>query len=438
MALSGFLDNFDVSLFPTAGNNVCNLVHEIARRLPMPRIMTTGAALLWALVLSLLPAAAQEDLPITVAPLTPGVPVADTITDEGFYDWWLFDGQPGDVVTVEMAADAGLAPLVGLLAPGQELVARSEDGVPDATVTLTHTLEAAGEYRIVATRTGNADGTTTGEYVLSVERIRASRPAEPDRYREVSFMCEREETENVLTLAFEDDDDGAEDIRVSAYGLDGFRAVLRTQLEFDFDPFEDEFCYRAVDGVGPGYGEGDVLQLPDEEPITISAEGVRTAFSGVNELDLIEMNLGDISDEGGRYVVAIEGMEIAPGGDRDLLEVGLGPLARDGVLYIYAISDKSTRLDPALQIIDEGRDVLYECDDAGRRDCADVPPIDGFSLEISLEDGGTITAGPFDAGLRLEPSAPEKIRVLVGGFDGRTAGNYTLLLVGEYEPRRAD
>jgi hypothetical protein len=392
-------------------------------------------ALIGLLLLLPLAALAQDDIPITVAPITYGGTVTETITEEGIYDWWTFTGQPGDEIVATMTAADGLAPLLGLLSPSQELVARSEDGEIGTTVTLTHTLEESGTYRLVPTRVGNADGTTVGSYTLTLEQPQRAPVVIPDRYREVLFTCQGEEVPNVLTLTFEDDKDQTEFIGVTVYGLDGFQPTLRTQLEFDFDPFSDAFCFRATDGRGPGYGEGDSLQLPGEELVEIGPfQTIRTTFQNANELELIEMNVGALNGEGGRYVVVIDGMEIGRNGDRDLLEVGLGPLAREDRITVYAISDKSSRLDTQVEQIDDAVETLILCDDAGRRDCADVPSIDGFEV-YSVEYDRTVTGGAFDGGLLLEPGTPDRMRILFGGFDGRTYGEYAIVIVGEYSGR---
>ncbi|MEO0564881.1 MAG: hypothetical protein AAF125_22430, partial [Chloroflexota bacterium] len=238
-------------------------------------------------------AAAQQDpgpVPITVLPISPGNVVADDITEEGIFDWWTFNGFVGQEVVVEMAAEPELAPLIGLLSPTRRLVAQSEPGAPGDVVTMRFTVEQSGEHTIVATRTGNADGTTTGGYQLAFnleEGVQLAERPEPDRYRRVLLTCSGEEVVNVLTLGIQDDADGGDVIAVSAYGLDGFLPVLYTELVFDFEPFEDRFCTRDIDGAGPGWGEGDLLTMPGEEPLEITTEGVKTTFRDADAFGLL-------------------------------------------------------------------------------------------------------------------------------------------------------
>jgi hypothetical protein len=368
-----------------------------------------------------------------VFPISYNAPVTETITAGGIYDWWQFDGLPGDQLRVTMTASEGLEPLVGLLTPNRDLVARSDDGAADSTVVLTHTLEEAGEFTVVATRVGNADGTSTGRYELLLERTNA--PVEPpDRYREVTFLCNQEEVSNVLTLAIEDDNAQTDFIGVSVYGLDGFQPSLRSTLEFDFSPFYDQFCFRPIDGEGPGFGRGDTLQLPGEDEITITDNAVKTNFRDASAFGVYELNVGAVGDAPGRFVVVIDGMTVGRDGDRDLLEIGLGPLAREDSVRVYAVSDKTSRLDPFIELVDDDIERLQGCDDAGRRDCAEVPTIEGFRT-TSVELERTLAGGPFDAGLLLAPGEPGRMLVLFGGFEGRTYGDYAIVIVGEYSGR---
>ena len=365
---------------------------------------------------------------ITIAPINYGVTVNDVITEAYFYDWWLIRVQSGATIQVTMTGSEGLEPLVGLLAPNRELVARSEDGSPNTTVSFVYTAEETGEYTVVATRTGNQQGTSVGAYSLKVELLATPTP-EPSLYRQVTLDCNGVNAANALTLEFEDDKDQTDFITVSVYGLDGFQPALRTTLEFDFEPFYDQFCVTP-EGEGPGVGEGDRLTLPGEDGITFTGGVAKTNFRDANAFGIIQLNVAALNNTGGRYVVVIDGMTVGRDGDRDLLEIGLGPLAQETSLQVYATSDKNSRLDSNLELVNADVDVLRSCDDAGGRGCENVAPIDGFAW-FSAEHLTQAEGGKFDAGLRLAPGSPDKQRVLIGGFGGRTYGDYTLVIIGE-------
>jgi len=63
---------------------------------------------------------------LTIAPIAFDQIVADTITEMAIYDWWQISLQADDVIVVDMQAFEGLSPLIGILAPDNELVARSD------------------------------------------------------------------------------------------------------------------------------------------------------------------------------------------------------------------------------------------------------------------------------------------------------------------------
>ncbi len=380
-----------------------------------------------------LPALSQPDPNTpTISPIQFDAPVTDIITEAAIFDWWLLNLSAGESIRVTMAGEEGLAPLLGLLDANSNLVQRTEDGNPDGTVTFTYTVEQSGEFRIIATRAGNADGTTVGRYTLTVESVRLTAP-EPDPYEEVTLDCGGESVPNALTLRIEEDEAQMSPISASVYGLEGFQPVLRSTLEFSFDPFFDQFCIVPI-GEGPGVGLGDRLQLPGEDLIEWERGVAKTVYEDLTGFSRVQLNVGAQAGSSGRYVVVIHGLTAGEGGDRDLLEIGLGPLAQEEPLLVYAVSDKSTRLDASIQQIDDGTDVLWQCDDAGVLDCEDVPPIAGFEW-YGAEDDLTATANRFDAGILLQPNAPDKQRLLLGAFDGRTSGNYSIVIVGQFPGR---
>ncbi|MEM6281394.1 MAG: hypothetical protein AAF787_04300 [Chloroflexota bacterium] len=369
----------------------------------------------------------------SILPITPGSTVQDTITEAVIFDWWLVTVREGDTVQVTMTGQDGLAPLLGILDPEQNLVERSADGNPNDTVTMSYTAATTGEYRIVATRTGNADGTTVGPYTLSVDVRGVAPTPEPDPYREVIFDCNGEDVPNALVIEFEDDPDQATFVSLSVYGLDGFQPAVRTTLRFDFEPFFDQFC-ETGEGAGPGVGLGDRLTMPGEDPLTLEGSVPKVNFENISQFGIMQLNIAALNETSGRYVIVIDGLTIGPDGDRDLMQLGLGPLAQEAGFTIYQVGSKSTRLDPNIQEINADIQILRECDDAGAFECEDVPTIDGFEW-FSSELETTVDGGRFDAGLRFEPGSPDMQSVLFGSFDGRTSGDYTVVIVGEFPPR---
>src|SRR5690349_19145923 len=111
-----------------------------------------------------LPALAQDATPTTdpdsttIAPIGYNAPQIDTITDRYFFDWWRIPLTQGSAIAVEMQGRDGLAPLIGILDPGQNLLVRSDTSrppEPNGLAALEFTASTDGEFTIVATRDGN-------------------------------------------------------------------------------------------------------------------------------------------------------------------------------------------------------------------------------------------------------------------------------------------
>jgi hypothetical protein len=92
----------------------------------------------------------------------------------------------------------------------------------------------------------------------------------------------------------------------------------------------------------------------------------------------------------------------------------------------------NSRLDPFMRFADSRNG----CDDAGRRACADVPPVTGAGVVFGA--GGSVTGDRFDAGLSFEPGTLGWREIALGSFSGSTSGDYALLITGELPPRLLD
>ncbi|WP_119072994.1 PPC domain-containing protein [Aggregatilinea lenta] len=93
--------------------------------------------------------------------------IDETLT--GRYYW--FEAKRGDVVTIDQETDEGnLDPMVRLLdANFTELAANDNSGTRGLAEILAYTLPDAGRYYILATRSGEAEGETTGTYTLTLD-----------------------------------------------------------------------------------------------------------------------------------------------------------------------------------------------------------------------------------------------------------------------------
>ncbi|MBC7812255.1 MAG: hypothetical protein H7175_13955 [Burkholderiales bacterium] len=370
-------------------------------------------------------AQAQDDVP-TINDLVYDAVVEGDISNSAFYDWWRVEAQAGDVLVAQMAADAGLAPLLGLLSPGGDLVARSPDGLINDVVELEYTIPEDGQFTLVTTRVGNRDGNTTGRYRLQLRRASGvDTTTRTDDYQDVVFVCEGVDGEatTAVTLNFAEDSGASPGYRVSVYGLDGFEPVLRVHLS----AVDEQYCITDASAL-----VGDTFTLPGEAAVTLTEDDLDHAaqveIRTPDEVGQVTLTIASRSGTSGRYLAVIEGLNIAPR-ESDRLEVRLGPLARDTALLLYGVATGISRLDPYLEL----SDAEIACDDAGRRGCEDILTFDGAGVTHST--GVTVIGDRFDAGLRLEPGTPDEIGVEIGSFNNSTYGDYALVLIGELPAR---
>jgi hypothetical protein len=372
-----------------------------------------------------LPTRAQIDQP-TSDTIQYNQLIMNSISEEAIYDWWFIQAQAGDVMLIEMQGENGLEPLIGLMNENFELITQSQNGPVDGTVSVLYTVENSGEYVIVATRAGNLDGQSTGDYRLLVSKQNITVPRE-NPYQQVTFRCGNFEVTTAATLALSEDIGQGSTFRVSVYGLDGFVPAIR------FYDREQDFSDCSSDPQSMG---GNTYTLPGEETVTYTGEddtlkAAHLAILGIPDLSNVTLTIGSRDNTTGRYIALIEGFRIDPADDLDYINIGQGPLAASRPLTVYMLADPSERLDPAMSFFNTPSAGIT-CDDAGRRDCPDIPSIAGFHSVIAL-DGKEITGSRFDAGAILSPAAgtPQLYLLELSSFSGRTSGNYSLLLFGE-------
>jgi hypothetical protein len=104
-------------------------------------------------------------------PLAYGDSIEGELTDDAFTQFYTFDGQPDDVITIRMdRVDGDLDPLVALLDPqGNEIINDDDSGEGQNSIISGFALPTAGRYTLVATRFDRQAGTTTGRYALTLE-----------------------------------------------------------------------------------------------------------------------------------------------------------------------------------------------------------------------------------------------------------------------------
>jgi hypothetical protein len=371
--------------------------------------------------------AAQDpaDVPYT-GPIGYGQMVEDTLTPAAFFDWWQVGMRQGDVIRVEMQAAGGLEPLLGLLDANQDLITRSEDGVADGLVVLNYEVPADGAYTIVATRVGNANGTSSGSYSLRLMLISGAAPT-PDDMQDVTFRCPNTaevEATTVLSLRLREDFGPELNYRVTVYGVDGFIPIIRVDIGGETPTSYCNFSNAPLVGDRFTLPGEDERTVPDTDPLTAA----ETDISGVSEV--VHVTVASRDGAAGRYLLIVQGFEIEPTGDRDVVELALGPLvAREGAATVYMVGAADSRLDPFIATEDEA----FTCDDAGGRGCEGLPAATGAGAVQAGVDGSVIslTADRSDAGVILQPGGTNWVPLELRAREDRTRGGYALLVVGE-------
>jgi hypothetical protein len=387
--------------------------------------MTRKVLICLLIALVALPVYAQEDLPVSDS-INYDDLVTDTLTARSFWDWWLLQATEGDQIVAEMTGEGGLEPLLGILDPNGTLVARSEDGAADGTITLEYTATETGEYTVVATRVGNENGLSLGSYLLQVRRANET-PTHINPYQEVVFRCEDYDVANAATIVFEEDPEQATSYLITIYGLDGFQPVVRAELgALDFTD-----CARDTTAMF-----GSVFALPGEEPFTLVDDFAEIAaqlfIPNAAPAGEITFTVGSANGGTGRFIAVIHGLMLTES-DVDMIRVGQGPLAALKPLAIYMIAEPSSRLDPSLAFADDSLAGAI-CDDAGRRGCEGVPSPDGLYIFLS-EQSIEIKPDAFDAGLLLPPGMPQLYDIELSSFNENANGAYSIVLIGELPPR---
>jgi hypothetical protein len=118
--------------------------------------------------------------PPTAAPgtLVFGQPVTGTITNDLYQVRYTVQARQGAtlIINLDAAPDSTLDPMVGVTDPDNNVLGVNDDassGLKNASLTIN--VSKDGLYNIVATRAQEAQGTTTGDYVLTVS-IQQTRP----------------------------------------------------------------------------------------------------------------------------------------------------------------------------------------------------------------------------------------------------------------------
>ncbi len=111
-----------------------------------------------------------------------GESVTSTLDDETWFEEWFFEGTAGDAVTIRLEAFDSLDPYLVLLNPDGDVITENDDietGVIRDSLLQSVTLPRDGIYGIIATRFQFENGTTSGDYRLTLSLAHADEEAAP-------------------------------------------------------------------------------------------------------------------------------------------------------------------------------------------------------------------------------------------------------------------
>jgi hypothetical protein len=105
-----------------------------------------------------------------------GGTASGTVTNDAYMHIFTLEGTAGDEVTITATGTGGLDAYLGLIDPNDEVIAEDDDSAGGTDAQIAITLPESGTYLIVVTRNGIDQGTSTGDYTLTVT---AGTPAPP-------------------------------------------------------------------------------------------------------------------------------------------------------------------------------------------------------------------------------------------------------------------
>jgi hypothetical protein len=115
-----------------------------------------------------------------VSDIAAGDTMNGTITDDAYIQLFNFTGTANDEITITVTANGSLDAYVGIMDPNEQIIAEDDDsggGANGTDAQLSLRLPETGLYTIVVTRAGIDQGTTTGDYSVTLSAGQPQAPA---------------------------------------------------------------------------------------------------------------------------------------------------------------------------------------------------------------------------------------------------------------------
>ena len=412
------------------------------------------------IVLALVPAAGAQDDDIceVLTFIEYGDSVTGRITngENGYFDAYCFEGAEGDEVIIDVIGTSGdLDTLVRLWDNTIETLYEENDDFEDGNTDsqIVFTLPGDGDYLILVSRYELEDGDSTGNFELTLTRTGGSKNngggtkggskddknnnvADPSEV--ITLDCDTGETlYGGLQFGFISINPGFS-YTVTVFGIDDFDPVLAVETEFRVGNCNDDERNAA----------GSFAVVPGEGNLFANANTAQVRFSMPRAGSPV-VTVGSFNGQGGQFAMVIEGLAIQPSTELDGFVIRVPEALTDETLSVYMIS-RYTDLDPHLQIAaGDGLEGVFtsrgeflpdlidynnaffiaECDDAGSFNCEEgTPALPGGGIDIA--NGHTYVTGSFDAGIQIVPDTTDPLLYVFGSSDGRSRGEYAILIIG--------
>ena len=386
--------------------------------------------LLIALIGGMVSAQSSDDGPLD-ATLERDTPVYETLTQSSFFDLWRFYAVTGERYQLEMVGAEGLAPLIGVRGASGDVFAASNqlsDGMtleaePDGQAVVTFISPESGELVVIATRANGQDGTTVGEYRLTLTLL-SSNSDSLDPYLDVSFRCKSELAQSVAYIQLGDSSETSEVFRLTVWA--SFRPVIRLGDGRSNEvscvlPDEDVGIRGAITGQNIPLGAAS-FSAADAEVLGHTAvfEIPRTATLGS-----VGLTIASLDGVDGMFVARVDGLSLETPNDFDDIVLRHGPLAKDGVLRLITQRQSESRLDLQMSI-DAPTAGLTLCDDWGLRSCE----LDDWRSADMAYNSDILRFDVLDATAEIATGDADPVFLTVYGGNPNALGQYTLWLIG--------
>lgn len=380
-------------------------MRQIVKRLPQARLAGLSVLIvaLWVALLPALPVQAQGDTIL----LTYGAAVDGVITDEVYQVVYQFSGQADDfvIITLDAAPGSDLDPYLLLVDADENVVAENDDS-GSLNSRIEATLPASGDYTIIATRYRRDEGSSTGEFILTLDTGAGTG-------RELAFTCGGVNVPAATLITFEDVRPGFT-YRVTVLGMGDFDPVIGLEAADGTTLCNDDEA-RAI---------GSQVSVPGTGLVTANGLTSQIVFTTSGATGDVQMRIGGYGGRGGRYVAVFEGLAISPPDEQDAVTLSVSESVQDELIFVHMVS-RTTALDPYMSLA--GTDIV--CDDAGVGECAGTPlfPDSG----VSIINGNTYLTGAYDAGIGVVPGSTDDLTFVFQSYQGLSAGDYAMIVVGE-------